>query len=456
MEKYDVVIIGAGVAGYTAAMKCSHYGMKTALIEKNELGGTCVNRGCVPTKALVHISKMYKHMPDSKGTSIDSRSALDYVRRTVSEARIGMQTSLNNVGVDYYKAKAINCNKTYVKITGENQENLSYNKLILATGSRPIMPEQIRDRSVAITTDDLFCEKSLSLERMIILGGGIIGTEIASCLADLGVEITIIEAEDRILKEFSKNTSKRVSIHLQKKGIKIINNASLKEVTEEDGEVYVRIENAAGKSEELLGDKMLVAIGRKPNLCDMDVKELGIEMINGIINTDKHFLTSNSDVYAIGDINGRKQLAYVAERQAEIAVDHIVLGKDDVKTSVIVPTCIYMDMEVAHVGVNADMSQENDSFVTCTLSAKANSMANISGMTDGFCTIIINKQDDTLVGIELFYPNAVDIIGGIAWMIDKRMKLKEIEYLLFPHPSYVEIIKQTVKKYFDEKTGDEF
>lgn len=452
-KQYDLLVIGGGIGGYSAALRASKYGMKAAIVEKSRIGGTCLNRGCIPTKHFLHIAKEKAFAIREQSELIsDSKTYEDFeyrINENVSVLQKGLSYSLDVAGVEVFYGTAVVKGDGVIAIAkperdersdSGHEETLRYTHLIIATGSKPFIPKGIQPGENIFTTDNAFLASNMVSDSIAVIGGGVIGAEFASIYADLGKKVTIIEAGDALVPGFSRQLSKFVRLHLQRKGVVIKILASVSHISDEDGEVYIELSGSDHK-ETMLCDKALICTGRIANIDETLASKLGIEVENGLICVDKHYRTSNNKVYAVGDVSSEIQLAYTASRAGEMVVDHIY-GSTDMEPG-FVPQCIYMDTEVAQVGIVID--DENDEYITEKYSFKANSMAVLEGKIEGFVRLTAEKRTGILTGVEMVSPCAVESIQLCKLLVDKRSSLREVSEMVFPHPSYIEAIRDSAR-----------
>lgn len=456
-KHYDLLIIGGGVGGYSVALRAREYGKSVAIIEANEIGGTCLNRGCIPTKTFLHIAEEIRNRflldknPKMRNDEMDFPVDLEErIREKVTVLRSGLSNTLKVAGIDIFQGKALASGENTINVVKpdplDNSDSnayqpIRYGNLIIATGSKPLVPDGFLLGESIFTTDDAFLACNMGFNSIAIIGGGVIGTEFASIYADLGKEVTIIEPQKGLISGFSKELSGFVRVHLQRKGVKIKTSTSVIQISEEDGEVYIEL-SKDGVKEEILCDKSLICTGRCANIDDRLVSDLGISIFDGLIKVDQNNMTSNSVVYAVGDVCNPIQLAYTASKTGENVADYlygqVVVNSGDI------PKCIYMDVEVAQVGTIIDLD-ENDEFITEKYSLKSNGRAVLEGRTHGFIRMTVEKKSGVLAGVEMAAPNAVDSIQLCKLLVDKRITVSEIAEMIYPHPSYIEAIKDSAR-----------
>ncbi|SFB94393.1 dihydrolipoyl dehydrogenase family protein [Butyrivibrio sp. YAB3001] len=466
IEKYDLIIIGGGIAGYSAALKASQ-ALSVAVIEAKKIGGTCLNVGCIPTKAYRQLIMEYKNGNSffKNDTRLFTREKLadvfeEKINCSVSGLHDGLMQALKKNSIDVYQGKAILADDKMVVVKNDSGEEkrLEYQFLLIATGAKPVVPSVFANEySNVFTTDKAFVKSNLIPKSIVIVGGGIIGVEFASFLADFGATTIIIEREDHILKKsFSVEVSQTVTKILRKKGVKIYTDCEVVGIEEEDDETIVRIQKRTSPirsdTEEILTDKVLLSIGREPDLDNQLIQGLSVNVRDGAIVIDEYLKTSNPKVYAAGDVCGGIQLAYTAEYQGEMAALNVmssVMGEGKIHNGKVgmVPSCIYMNPEIASVGVK---ETDPDKCFAAKYSLKGNGMAIIENSDDGYVKLIFDQHSGELVGAELVCSHAVEMISLCKEWIEMRKTANDISNSIFPHPSLTEAFKEAAILYLKE------
>ena len=299
-----------------------------------------------------------------------------------------------------------------------------------------------------LTTDQIFDSENIAPERIVIIGGGAIGIEFASFLADLHCDVTVIESQDRILGGMSADMAQAIHRHLTRKCIKIFTASKVESLSDEDGEVYVSTRKKNGEIDEFLVDKALIATGREANIDEAFLKFYGVNRENGLIKTDKNLMTTNENIYAAGDVSNPIQLAYLAGAEGEAVADAIV-GKTRMDVGA-VPKCVFMDTEAVSAGESEDtLKAKGVKYEIGEISLKMNSMAYLQGKTEGYCKLISDERKEKLLGVEIFSNHAVDMIELCKYYIDNGENIENIANKIFPHPSYIEMIRTAAQKLMD-------
>jgi len=430
----DLVIVGGGPAGYVAALQASKLGKEVTLIEEDKIGGTCLNRGCIPTKSLLHSAKLYS---DSLKNSellnctptFNFSLANSKKEEAVSKLREGTIKLLEASKVNIIYAKAeIKEKELYV-----NDEKLSYNDIILCLGSKPIMPKiKGYDKKIVVDSNILLENDSFNFEHILIIGGGVIGVEFANAYCNIGKKVTIVEAKEKILPEMDKEISQNLTMQLKKKGATIITNKSVTEILD-DGVIV--------DEEKIECDLVLMAVGRCANTSSVDVS---IAKDNrGNIVVDDCFKTNCEHIYAVGDCIGGILLAHNASGQAQACVN-MLCGKDKGIDLSLIPSCVYTDNEIACIGKQEkELKENNIDYKIGKFSMLANGKSIISESDRGFIKVI--SVDDYIIGASMMCERASDMLTIFSEAIANKLKVEDLTKIIFPHPSYVEGLKEAIE-----------
>lgn len=467
---YDLVIIGAGPGGYTAALKAASFGMKVVVVDKDKLGGTCINKGCIPTKALLYASNIFSMMQrcDQFGVSTDFISfdfakMQDYKKRSVKRYRKEIEKMFAENGVDYIKGTAsIRREKTVEVVNESGKEYLRAKNIIIATGAKPVMPNipGLRLPGV-INSDRLLAAQAWNFDRVVILGGGVIGVEFATIFQALCSKVAILEKGPHLLGPMDTEVSMALEKQLRKKGIAIYCNADLQEIVNEDGlNCIVRMEN--GEVSRIKATQVIVAIGRRPYTDHLLGNDVTLEMNNGRIAVDADFMTSEPDIYAIGDVAAKTQLAHVAMAQGTYVVEKIAGKTHSIRLEAvpngmyvslpIVPNCIYTHPEIATVGITEQAANQLGMKVRCGVcTMDGNGKSIISREEDGFIRLIFEAYSNTIVGAQMVCPRATDMIGEMATAIANGLTAEQLSRAMRAHPTYSEGIAVAIEDAMKEE-----
>ncbi len=447
---YDLIVLGAGPAGYIAAERAGNAGLKTLIIEKSEIGGVCLNEGCIPTKTLLYSAKIYdsakegeKYGVVAKEISLNHEFAINRKDRIIKSLVGAVKTKL--------KKNDVNIVSGFGQISGRvndgysviaNESTYIGKRLLLATGSIPILPNipGLKDglkSGYVLTSKEMLDIKNVP-QSLVVIGGGVIGLEMASYFNSAGSRVTVIEMLGDVGGEIDKEISALLLKNHKKKGIdfklnsKVVN-VSDKGVTFEYG----------GETQEIHAEKILLSVGRKPVTNGIGLENIGVEVINGKIKTDSRGKTNLPEVYAAGDCTGRFMLAHAAYREAEVCVNNM-LGKKDIMRYSAIPSVIYTNPEAASVGFTEKTANEAGiDYVTAMLSMRYSgryTAENEDG--DGICKIIADKRSGKILGLHMIGNYSSEIIYGAAIMVEMEMRIKDIREIVFPHPTVSEIIRE--------------
>lgn len=438
---YDVVIIGGGPAGYNAALECAKLTLKTALVESVDLGGTCLNRGCVPTKSLLKSAEIYHSAQKAElfgistaNINYDMTKIYQRKAQVVTKLRDGIKFLIKKSGLDYFEGQASFIDKNTINISnlGENTAIKAKN-IIIASGSRPT---KLHLEGIEYTknSDDML-EKGINGENIVIVGGGVIGCEFACFLSSLGKKVTIIEMESRILPVMDRDVSNYLSMSLKKNKVDILTSAKVLAIKKADS-LLVEVER--GGVQTIAADDVIVSIGRVANMDGLHLEKAGVEY-DRIIKVNENFVTSVDNIYAIGDVASKIQLAHLAEAQG-VNVAHIIAGKKPIVNLDVVPSCVYTSPEIASVG-KTDI--EGEFVTTSKLPIGGNGKAVIEDSTVGFVKMVFDS--DVLVGATIMCSRATDMIAELALAVVNKLSKCDIAKTIHAHPTLSESIAQAVR-----------
>lgn len=458
-EEYDLVILGGGTGGYVAAIRAAQLGLKTAIVEKNKLGGTCLHKGCIPSKALLRSAEVFKTAKNSEEFGVTAGSVtLNFAKVQKRKQSIvdtlysGVQGLMKKNKIDVYEGlgrilgpsifSPMPGTVSVEMNDGTDNPMLIPKNVLIATGSQPRpLPELPFDGDMVLSSDDALALESLP-ESMIIVGGGVIGVEWASMLTDFGVKVTVLEYADRIVPTEDEEISKEMERLLKKRGANIVTGAKVltDTVQKQQGSILVRAETKIGQ-QTYKAEKLLVSVGRQANVAGIGLENTEIEVEQGHIAVNKFYQTKESHIYAIGDVIGGLQLAHVASHEGITAVHHLAGEEADPIDYTMVPKCIYSNPEAASVGLTEREAREQGYEVkTGKFSFRAIGKALVYGESDGFVKIIADKQTDDLLGVHIIGPHATDMISeaGLARVLDAAAW--EVSRTIHPHPTLSEAI----------------
>ena len=453
MSEIDVVIIGGGPGGYVAAIKAAHLGLKAVLVEKDKLGGVCLNKGCIPTKALISTTEILNHIQRAeefgiqvKDYSFDFPAIMkrkDLITRRLSSG-VEQLMKANQVRVVFGEGQIIEPGKVEITDTAGEKEVIKTKNIVIATGSKVMkLPIPGIDSEGVITSD-----KALSLSelpsKMIIIGGGVVGIEFAGIFKALGVEVTVVEMLPRILLPIDEEIARRLTMSLKRKGIGILTDCKVKEIKKNNQNLEVLVSTSEGEKK-LETEKVLLAAGRVPELGNIDVQRLGIELDKGAIKVDEKMRTNIPGIYAVGDVVGKIMLAHVASREGIVAVENIS-GKEVLMDYKVVPNCVFSMPEVASVGLTeAEARKENDNIKVSKFPFMANGKALGMGETEGMVKIIADGDTLKLLGVHILGVHASDLIAEGALALSMEATAEEIVNTIHAHPTLAEAIAEAAE-----------
>lgn len=448
--KYDIAIIGGGPGGYTAAEYAAKNGLSVVLFECDEIGGTCLNRGCIPTKALIHSAEAYKEMKKSAFMGIEAADvtydfAKMHERKTevVATLRAGIEKLLKTGKVNVVKAfaKIVSHGENGVTVEADG-EIYEANDVIIATGSVPAVPPiKGHDSDGVYTSNEILENSGKSFDSLVIIGGGVIGCECASIYLDLGCKVTIIEAMEHILPPMDREIAQRLTMFLKKQGAEIIIGAKVSEIQNDGGTMKVSYTDKKGAECQAEAQGVLIATGRKANTEGVFGEGIDIATERGAVVADETGKTALSHIYVIGDAKSRNiQLAHVAEAQGKNAVAAI-MGKDLPVDMNVIPSCIYTSPEIASVGMTEDeaksagISVKSKKYLT-----GANGKCVIENSESGYVKVVTDSETQKILGAQLVCPRATDMVAEFALAIFKGMTTEDIASVIHPHPTFCEMI----------------
>ncbi|AJO58821.1 MULTISPECIES: dihydrolipoyl dehydrogenase [Bacillus] len=457
--EYDVVILGGGTGGYVAAIRAAQLGLKTAVVEKEKLGGTCLHKGCIPSKALLRSAEVYRTAREADqfgvetaGVSLNFEKVQQRKQAVVDKLAAGVNHLMKKGKIDVYTGygrilgpsifSPLPGTISVERGNGEENDMLIPKQVIIATGSRPrMLPGLEADGKSVLTSDEALQMEELP-QSIIIVGGGVIGIEWASMLHDFGVKVTVIEYADRILPTEDLEISKEMESLLKKKGIQFITGAKVlpDTMTKTSDDISIQAEKD-GETVTYSAEKMLVSIGRQANIEGIGLENTDIVTENGMISVNESCQTKESHIYAIGDVIGGLQLAHVASHEGIIAVEHFAGLNPHPLDPTLVPKCIYSSPEAASVGLTEDEAKANGHNVKIgKFPFMAIGKALVYGESDGFVKIVADRDTDDILGVHMIGPHVTDMISeaGLAKVLDATPW--EIGQTIHPHPTLSEAI----------------
>ena len=424
---YDAVIIGAGPGGYVCAIEISKLGGKVCIVEKNGFGGTCTQRGCIPTKYLHSVGDFVRKASMSKSYGINSKIDLDYkilkskMFTTVGKLASGIQLLLKDNDVEIVEGEAEIIAPNKVKV---GSKILETKNVVIATGSTPVSISGYDFKEKILSTDTFWSMEELP-KSIAVIGGGYSGCEFASILNVLGCKVWLIEMEEALMPDNPQEIGKTLEKYMRIDGITVLTNSKVEKIT--DNGILVNGQN-------IDVEKILVCVGRKPNIGSDEMKKLGIEFSSKGIDVNKKMLTSVSNIYAIGDVAGKYELAHVASKQGEVAA-HNITGHDSEMDYSVIPFCVFTFPEVAFVG---DCSGKSGEFPL-----RANAKANCLEDTRGFLKVF--EKNGICVGAIIIGTRASELIGEVTIAIKTQLKIEKFLEVIHAHPTLSEAFTEAVR-----------
>ncbi|WP_213810102.1 dihydrolipoyl dehydrogenase [Jeotgalicoccus sp. WY2] len=442
----DTIVVGAGPGGYVAAIRAAQLGQSVTLVEKGNIGGVCLNVGCIPSKAMISSAHRYQEAQNSEdmgviteGVKLDFSKVQEFKDSVVNKLVGGVDMLLKGNKVNVVKGEAYFVDSGKLKVMDDKQsQTYEFKNAIIATGSRPIeIPGFKFGGRVLDSTGALALEEAP--EKLIVIGGGYIGTELGSAYANFGTEVTILEGTPDILGGFEKQMTQLVKKNLKSKNATIVTKAMAKSAEETENGVKVTYE-AKDETHEVEADYVLVTVGRRPNTDELGLEELGIKMSErGLIEVDKQSRSSVSNIYAIGDIVDGLPLAHKASYEGKVAAEAIAGEKSEVDY-IAMPAVCFTEPELATVGYNEKQAKDKDiEVVTGKFPFQANGRALGLNKTDGFVKVVARKEDGLVIGAQIAGNGASDIISELGLAVETGMTLEDIALTIHAHPTLGEI-----------------
>lgn len=457
-----IVILGGGPGGYTAAIRAAQLGGEVTLIEQDNLGGTCLNQGCIPSKFLKKTADILDaiHKADSFGIEVEGSPKLDLARHVehqkqlVASQAAGIAKILKKNSITHIKGTGHIIDNNQIEITGniEGFTFVQWDKLIIATGSSPLsIPAFPFDHQNILSSTDILNLQELP-KSLAIVGGGVIGCEFASIFASFGTKVTIIEALDRLvpIPSLDSDISKTLLREMKKKKITVHTKNLVKSISEQDGELIVSFTDVKGKKEKSVTcKKVLVSIGRAPNTIGIGLEEVGIKTDqNGWILVDETMQTSVENVYAIGDVIGPEKvmLAHVAATEGEVAAENC-FGSDHVMIYDTIPNGIFTSPEIGSVGLSEEQaSKQHAEAASETVLFRSLGKAHASGEIAGTAKLVFDSSSGKILGVHIIGARATDILGEASLAIERGITVQQLAETIHAHPTYSEILLETAQK----------
>ncbi|MGM8211893.1 dihydrolipoyl dehydrogenase [Virgibacillus sp. W0430] len=448
----DTLVVGAGPGGYVAAIRAAQLGQKVTIVDKGALGGTCLNVGCIPSKALIQAG----HLADNahgneelgittENVTVDFSKVQEWKGKVVNRLTSGVESLLKGNKVDIVKGEVYFVDNKHAKVMDEkNSQTYTFNNCIIATGSSPIeipsfpFSDRVLDSTGGLNLNEI-------PGKLVVIGGGYIGTELGSAYANFGTKVTILEGEKDILGTFEKQMTQIVKKRLKKKDVDIITEAMAKGVEETKDGVKVTYESN-GKEEVIDADYVLVTVGRRPNTAEIGLDQVGIEVDDkGLIKIDKQCRTNIDNIYAIGDVVKGLPLAHKASYEGKVAAEAISGQKSEIDY-LGMPAVVFSDPEMASVGYTEKEAKDAGySIKASKFPFAANGRALSLNDSDGFLKLITREEDGLVIGAQIVGPNASDMIAEIGLAIEAGMTAEDIALTVHAHPTLGEITMEAAE-----------
>ena len=453
MSKYDVAVIGSGPGGYVAAIRCAQLGMKTAIIEKyNTLGGTCLNVGCIPSKALLDSSHHYedaiKHF-EGHGIEIPGEIKINFKKMIERKAAVVDQTTkgidflMNKNKIDVFTGIGSFIDATHIEIKGEKKQTIEAKNTIIATGSKPSSLPFIKiDKERVITSTEALSLTEIP-KHMVVIGGGVIGLELGQVYRRLGAEVSVVEYMDRIIPTMDSAQSKELMKVMKKQGVKFFLSHKVSAVERKGKEVTITATNKKNEEVSFTGDYCLVSVGRRAYTDGLGLDKAGVKANErGQVDVNDHLQTNVSNIYAIGDVVRGAMLAHKAEEEG-VMVAEILAGQKPHINYNLIPGVVYTWPEVASVGKTEEqLKAAGVAYKSGQFGMRALGRSRASGDTDGFVKILADATTDEVLGVHMVGARVADLISEAVTAMEFRASAEDIARMSHAHPTYAEAVKE--------------
>ncbi|MEF3301899.1 dihydrolipoyl dehydrogenase [Paenibacillus sp. GYB003] len=459
---YDIVVLGGGIGGYSAAIRAAQLGKKVAIVERDKLGGTCLHKGCIPSKALLRSAEVYATMKraDEFGVTAEAIS-FDFAKAQARKAAIveqlhkGLQFLMTKHRIDVVRGEgriigpsifSPRSGSVAVEFENGDGETLVPSQLIIATGSRPgMLPGLEADGRIVMTSDHALAMEALPAS-IVIVGGGVIGVEWATMLGEFGVDVTIVEAEKRLLPSEDEDVSRELERLFKKRGIRVLTGSKLLVESIEKSADGVRLDVETGKgTERLEAAAMLVSVGRQANVDGIGLENTDVRVENGIVQVNEFLQTTEPHIYAVGDVIGGLQLAHAAGHEGIAAAEHAAGKGTRPHAAHLIPRCVYSRPEVASVGwTEQEAVRQGFETKTAKFSFKPLGKALVYGENDGFVKVVADKRTNDLLGVHIIGPHATELVSeaALAKLLDATPW--EAGSAIHPHPTLSEALGEAM------------
>jgi dihydrolipoamide dehydrogenase len=448
---YDVAVIGSGPGGYVAAIKGSQLGLKVALIEKySKLGGTCLHWGCIPTKALLLNAALYEKALNGKefgilykDINLDFRLVRARKDKLVKKLYMGVDFLMKKNKVSVFSGTGRLAAPGTVQVEGESAAEISARNIILATGSEAkLLPGLELDGRTILTNKEILDLDTVP-KSLLIVGAGAVGMEFASIFSRFGTQVTVVEMLPRVLPLEDPEISEEIQKILTRRRIKFMVGARIEELRSQDDNVFAQVVDAQGKTNSLVAEKALIAVGRRPVSNDIGLENLRVATDRGYVTIDRNMQTNVPGIFAIGDIVPTQALAHLAEHEGMLAMQYIASGHGNPINYELVPNCTFCQPEVASVGLTETAAREKGfDVVTSKFPFAALGKATILGENEGFVKLVSEKKYRQILGVHMVGPHVTELIAEAAALISLEATAAEVSHLIHPHPTVSEGIME--------------
>ena len=450
---YNVTVIGSGPGGYVAAIRCAQLGFKTAIVEKYDtLGGTCLNVGCIPSKAMLDSTEHFHNaLHNFKEHGIDINEPKANLPQMITRKAGVVKANVDGIAflmkknkIDVHTGVGSFVDKNTIKITGKDgkEKTITTEKVIIATGSKPTpLPFAPFDKKRIISSTEALEIKEIP-KHLIIIGGGVIGMELGSVYARIGAKVTVVEFLDSLIATMDGTMGKELLKSTKKLGMEFYLGHKVTALQNTGNEVVLKAEDKAGKSIELKGDYCMVSIGRRPYTEGLGLDKVGIELDKGKIPVDDHLKTKVDNIYAIGDVIRGAMLAHKAEEEGTLVAEQFA-GQKPHMNYLLIPGVVYTWPEVASVGYTEEqLKTDNRAYKVGTFPYKALGRARASMDTDGLVKVLADKDTDEILGVHIFGARAADMIASAVTAMEFRASAEDVSRMSHAHPTYMEAVRE--------------
>lgn len=453
MKEYDVVVIGSGPGGYVCAIRCAQLGMKTALIEKyKSLGGTCLNVGCIPSKAWLDSSERYHqlvhnfkdHGINVEKISLDFPKMSERVQKVVSDTCAGINFLMKKNKIDVFTGHGSFVDPHTVRVVGESNETIKGKKIVIATGSKPSSLKGIEVDKKRVITSTEALKMPVIPKHLIVIGGGVIGVELGSVFLRLGSQVSVVEYADSIIATMDADMGKQLQRVLTKEGMKFYTGHGVTKVESSGNSVVVTaVTNKDQKEVKIEGDYCLVSVGRRPYTDNLGLEAAGVKVDErGKVITDDHLQTNVPHIFAIGDVTKGAMLAHKAEEEG-VFVAELMAGQKPHLNYNLIPGVVYTWPEVASVGqTEAELKKGGVPYKVGSFPFKASGRARASNESDGLIKVLAHKESDEILGVHMVGPRCADMIAEAVLAMEYRASAEDVARTCHAHPTYTESFKE--------------